>query len=76
MKDPAAINEADAEDIARFKRISIPMRRVYPQLIVDKIVSVQPMMQPATDRFYESQQRRSRKPVRRSLDTTWESADE
>lgn len=34
-------------DCAEFKRISIPLvRRIYPQLIANKIVSVQPLLGP------------------------------
>ena len=39
--------------ILQFKKISIPLvKRIYPQLIADKLVSVQPMTQPASLSFY------------------------
>lgn len=35
-------------DIAQFKSIAIPLvRRIYPQLIANKIVSVQPLLSPS-----------------------------
>lgn len=41
------------DDIANFKRISIPLvRRVFPQLIANKIVSVQPLLGPAGLVYY------------------------
>lgn len=40
-------------DIAQFKRISIPLvRRIYPQLIANKIVSVQPLLGPTGLVYY------------------------
>jgi hypothetical protein len=39
--------------LADFKRITIPLvRRIYPQLISEKIVSVQPMTEPSGLNFY------------------------
>ena len=36
-----------------FRHISIPLvRRIYPQLIADKLVAVQPMKEPASLSFY------------------------
>ena len=36
-----------------FKRISIPLvRRIYPQLIVDKLVNIQPMKEPTSVSLY------------------------
>jgi hypothetical protein len=49
------VNEAmtDTGDIAKFKRISIPLvRRIYPQLIANKIVSVQPLLGPTGLVYY------------------------
>lgn len=41
------------ESLADFRRISIPLvRRIYPQLIVEKLVAVQPMKEPAGLSFY------------------------
>jgi hypothetical protein len=43
----------DTGDIAQFKRISIPLvRRIYPQLIANKIVSVQPLLGPTGLIYY------------------------
>lgn len=43
----------DTSDIARFSRISIPLvRRIYPQLIANKIVSVQPLLGPTGLVYY------------------------
>lgn len=40
-------------EVADFKRIAIPLiRRVYPQLIPDKIVGVQPLAAPTGLNFY------------------------
>jgi predicted nucleic acid-binding OB-fold protein len=49
LENQRLMNEAmtDTGDIAQFKRISIPLvRRIYPQLISNKIVSVQPLLGP------------------------------
>src|SRR3972149_8500788 len=43
----------DTSDIAQFKRISIPLvRRIYPQLIANKIVSFQPLLGPTGLVYY------------------------
>ena len=43
----------DTGDISQFKRISIPLvRRIYPQLIANKIVSVQPLLGPTGLVYY------------------------
>jgi hypothetical protein len=43
----------DTGDIAQFKRISIPLvRRIYPQLIANKVVSVQPLLGPTGLVYY------------------------
>ena len=43
----------DTGDVAQFKRISIPLvRRIYPQLIANKIVSVQPLLGPTGLVYY------------------------
>jgi hypothetical protein len=43
----------DTGDIAQFKRISIPLvQRIYPQLIANKIVSVQPLLGPTGLVYY------------------------
>jgi hypothetical protein len=55
LENQRLINEAmtDTGDIAQFKRISIPLvRRIYPQLIANKIVSVQPLLGPAGLVYY------------------------
>ena len=49
LENQRLMNEVstDTSDIAQFKRISIPLvRRIYPQLIANKIVSVQPLLGP------------------------------
>lgn len=46
-------NATDTADIAQFKRISIPLvRRIYPQLIANKLVSVQPLLGPTGLVYY------------------------
>jgi hypothetical protein len=55
LENQHLINEAmtDSGDIAQFKRISIPLvRRIYPQLISNKIVSVQPLLGPTGLVYY------------------------
>ncbi|MFW5871688.1 MAG: hypothetical protein ACOCUT_01140 [bacterium] len=43
----------DTSDVAQFRRISIPLvRRIYPQLIANKIVSVQPLLGPTGLVYY------------------------
>lgn len=43
----------DTSDVANFKRISIPLvRRIFPQLIANKIVSVQPLLGPTGLVYY------------------------
>src|SRR3954467_9866207 len=55
LENQRLINEvsSDTGDIAQFKRISIPLvRRIYPQLIANKIVSVQPLLGPTGLVYY------------------------
>lgn len=55
LENQRLLNEAmtDTGDIASFKRISIPLvRRIYPQLIANKIVSVQPLLGPTGLVYY------------------------
>jgi hypothetical protein len=55
MENQRLINEqsTDTGDISQFKRISIPLvRRIYPQLIANKIVSVQPLLGPTGLVYY------------------------
>lgn len=55
LENQLLINElsTDTGDIAQFKRISIPLvRRIYPQLIANKIVSVQPLLGPTGLVYY------------------------
>lgn len=43
----------DSSDIAQFQKVAIPLvRRIYPQLIANKIVSVQPLLGPAGLVYY------------------------
>lgn len=55
LENQRLMNEAmtDTGDIAQFKRISIPLvRRIYPQLIANKVVSVQPLLGPTGLVYY------------------------
>jgi hypothetical protein len=55
LENQRLINESstDSGDVAQFKRISIPLvRRIYPQLIANKIVSVQPLLGPTGLVYY------------------------
>jgi hypothetical protein len=55
LENQRLINEVstDTSDIAQFKKISIPLvRRIYPQLIANKIVSVQPLLGPTGLVYY------------------------
>lgn len=55
LENQRLINEVstDTADISQFKRISIPLvRRIYPQLIANKIVSVQPLLGPTGLVYY------------------------
>lgn len=55
LENQRLINETstDTADIAQFKRISIPLvRRIYPQLIANKVVSVQPLLGPTGLVYY------------------------
>jgi hypothetical protein len=55
LENQRLVNEqsTDTSDIAQFKRISIPLvRRIYPQLIANKLVSVQPLLGPTGLVYY------------------------
>jgi hypothetical protein len=55
LENQRLMNETatDTGDIAQFKRISIPLvRRIFPQLIANKIVSVQPLLGPTGLVYY------------------------
>lgn len=55
LENQRLMNETstDSGDVAQFKRISIPLvRRIYPQLIANKIVSVQPLLGPTGLVYY------------------------
>lgn len=55
LENQRLMNEVatDTSDVAQFKRISIPLvRRIYPQLIANKLVSVQPLLGPAGLVYY------------------------
>lgn len=55
LENQRLINEVSTgtDDVAQFKRISIPLvRRIYPQLIANKIVSVQPLLGPTGLVYY------------------------
>lgn len=70
------MGNAESDDLAPFKRISIPLvRRIYPQLIANKIVGVQPMM-PTAEEALEMAEATRRKNIKRkkyrSIDEPWE----
>ena len=55
LENQRLMNESstDSGDVAQFKRISIPLvRRIYPQLIANKVVSVQPLLGPTGLVYY------------------------
>lgn len=55
LENQRLLNEraTGTDDIAQFKRISIPLvRRIFPQLIANKIVSVQPLLGPTGLVYY------------------------
>lgn len=55
LENQRLVNEqmTDTGEIAQFKRISIPLvRRIYPQLIANKVVSVQPLLGPTGLVYY------------------------
>jgi hypothetical protein len=55
LENQRLMNEmsTDTADIAGFKKIAIPLvRRIYPQLIANKIVSVQPLLGPTGLVYY------------------------
>jgi len=55
LENQRLINETstDTGDVSQFKRISIPLvRRIYPQLIANKVVSVQPLLGPTGLVYY------------------------
>src|SRR4051812_21770036 len=55
LENQRLMNEVstDTGDVAQFKRISIPLvRRIYPQLIANKVVSVQPLLGPTGLVYY------------------------
>src|SRR4051812_10711962 len=55
LENQRLINElsTDTADIAQFKRISIPLvRRIFPHLIANKIVTVQPLLGPTGLVYY------------------------
>lgn len=80
-------NPTSADDIASFKRISIPLvRRIYPQLIANKIVSVQPLLGPTGLRHKYSEQhpindntwtvKKKKKKIWRDITDPWEPSDD
>jgi hypothetical protein len=71
LENQRLMNEisTDTGDIAQFKRISIPLvRRIYPQLIANKIVSVQPLLGPTGLVYYLRFRYSSNKGARRGAD--------
>jgi hypothetical protein len=58
-------------DVAQFRRISIPLvRRVYPSLVANNIVGVQPLAGP-TLRFRYSENRGSRRSIPENKSVNW-----
>jgi hypothetical protein len=71
LENQRLMNEVstDTGDIAQFKRISIPLvRRIYPQLIANKIVSVQPLLGPTGLVYYLRFRYSSNQGARRGAD--------
>lgn len=71
LENQRLMNEVstDTADIAQFKRISIPLvRRIYPQLIANKIVSVQPLLGPTGLVYYLRFRYSTNKGARRGAD--------
>lgn len=73
--------ESKDEPVAQFKRISVPLvRRIYPQLIANKIVSVQPLLGPTgliyyLDRFGAKEEwiiKKKKKKDWRKISDPWE----
>ena len=72
------------DDVGQFKRIKIPlMRKIYPQLIANKIVNVQPLLGPTGLVYYlkyrYSSNSKTPEPVfvprkYRQIDDSWEPA--
>ena len=74
------------DDVGQFKRIKIPlMRKIYPQLIANKIVNVQPLLGPTGLVYYlrHKYSTNSKTPVEipvvkpskyRQIDDSWEPA--
>lgn len=53
LVNEAVVGGTDTSDVSVFRRISIPLvRRIYPQLIANKIVSVQPLLGPTGLVYY------------------------
>lgn len=73
LENQRLVNETmtDTGDVAQFKRISIPLvRRIYPQLIANKIVSVQPLLGPTGLVYYLRFRYSSNKGAIRGADLT------
>ena len=71
LENQRLMNESpiDTSDLFQFKRISIPLvRRIYPQLIANKIVSVQPLTGPTGLAYYLRYRYSSQHPIG---DNTW-----
>lgn len=71
LENQRLMNEVstDTGDIAQFKRISIPLvRRIYPQLIANKVVSVQPLLGPTGLVYYLRFRYSTNKGARRGAD--------
>ena len=92
IENQRLMNENPIADIAKFKRISIPLvRRIYPPLIANNIVSVQPLLGPTGLNYYLRHQysinkknqindntwtvKSKKKKIWRDIDEPWEPSD-
>lgn len=75
LENQRLMNEkpVNTDDLAQFKRISIPLvRRIFPQLIANKIFSVQPMTTDLPLMEEDTRKKQIRKKQYRSIDDAWE----
>jgi hypothetical protein len=77
LENQRLMNEklTDTNDIGKFKRISIPLvRRIFPQLIMNNLVNVQPMSAHVVmeEDTVASRKKQIRKKQYRSIDDAWE----
>lgn len=59
-----------------FKKITIPLiRRIYPQLIANDLVSVEPLISVEDIEYYDKKFTNKKKKKYRSIDDAWEGAE-